>query len=436
MAASTPTVMPEAFYCDFDTATFEDGGPGRGREADTRSPFQIDRDRVVFAYPFRALQSKTQVFQTGEYDFYRTRLTHSLEVARIGRSLCEALRQQNPAVTLDADLVEAICLAHDLGHPPFGHIGERKLNTLMADFGGYEGNAQTARILTHLIYRRRNGQPRGMSPTRAFLDGVLKYKRLRGECAEACPEHHFLYDGQAALRAFVCGDAVQPRDEAHLARSLECQVMDWADDTAYSLHDIMDGIEAGFLTLERLGQWHAAAQSGDQPLAPEEELWFDKLIGLIERDSVVPALSAKIGDFIRAVRLEPRDHPLTPRSQRYRWQLTVDPKVARECRLYQRIALELIFKSPGIQQTEFKGGFILERLFQALAEHYLGDSSKTDRLALLPAAETAFIHAAGDDSSDRARRLCDCVASLTDRMAIRTYRRLFDPDFGSITDLL
>ncbi len=430
--------MPEAFYTAFDTTVFDDSGPGRGREADARTPFQIDRDRVVFAYPFRALQSKTQVFQTGEYDFYRTRLTHSLEVARIGRSLCEELRRQNAAVALDADLVEAICLAHDLGHPPFGHIGERKLNALMADHGGFEGNAQTARILTGLIYRRRDGHPRGMSPTRAFLDGILKYKRLRHECPEPVPANHFLYDTQAALRAFVCGEDTGLEGGPILERSLECQLMDWADDTAYSLHDIMDGIEAGFLTLERLGQWRERTQGGPSPMDDEALGWFEKLCELIRDDRVVPAFSAKIGDFIRAAQLEPRDHPLAGQTPRYRWQLAVDPIIARECHLYQRIALELIFKSPGIQQTEFKGGFILERLFHALHEHYLGPATPaSERLQLLPSAETAFIRAAPeDDLTERARRLCDCIASLTDRMAIRTYRRLFDPDFGSITDLL
>ncbi|MGF1448027.1 MAG: dGTP triphosphohydrolase [Opitutales bacterium] len=430
--------MPEPFYCDFDTEAFDDGGPGRGKESDPRLPFQIDRDRVVFAYPFRALQSKTQVFQTGEYDFYRTRLTHSLEVARIGRSLCEELRRQPEGVALDPDLIEAICLAHDLGHPPFGHIGERKLNALMADFGGFEGNAQTARILTGLIYRRRDGQPRGMSPTRAFLDGILKYKRLRRECPEPVPANHFLYNTQAAVRGFVHGTQPLPHGEAALERSLECQVMDWADDTAYSLHDIMDGIEAGFLTLERLGQWRERTQAGATPLDTESLGWFEKLCDLIREDRVVPAFSAKIGAFIRAVHLEPREHPLAAQTQRYRWDLSVDAIIARECQLYQRIALELIFKSPGIQQTEFKGGFILERLFHALREHYLEQNTPdSDRLQLLPAAETAFICAAPvEDSDERARRLCDCIASLTDRMAIRTYRRLFDPDFGSITDLL
>jgi dGTPase len=145
------------FYGDFDLETL----PGKRPVGDHRSPFAIDRDRVVFSYAFRRLQSKTQVFQSGEFDFYRTRLTHSMEVARIGRSICDYLEHSSPLLHknhyLDPDLTEGICLAHDLGHPPFGHIGERKLNEMMGPYGGFEGNGQTLRIITKLIYAREKG---------------------------------------------------------------------------------------------------------------------------------------------------------------------------------------------------------------------------------------------------------------------------------------
>jgi dGTPase len=120
------------FYNDFDLERFPNTPVA---ESDYRNAFQIERDRIIFSYPFRRLQSKTQVFQSGEYDFYRTRLTHSIEVAKIGRSICEYLRassdQLNDSFYIDADLTEAVGLAHDMGHPPFGHIGERKLNEMM-----------------------------------------------------------------------------------------------------------------------------------------------------------------------------------------------------------------------------------------------------------------------------------------------------------------
>src|SRR5271168_3177043 len=181
--------MTNRFYGAFDSETF-----GGERKSDYRNAFQIDRDRIIHAHAFRKLQAKTQVFLSGEYDFYRTRLTHSIEVAQIGRSICHFLRTEAGPLrddfTIDGDLVEAVCLAHDLGHPPFGHSGERTLQELMAPWGGFEGNAQTLHLLTGTMYQNERGV-RGMQPTRALLDGVLKYKKLYREFA-APPAHHFL----------------------------------------------------------------------------------------------------------------------------------------------------------------------------------------------------------------------------------------------------
>ena len=164
--------MNNRFYSDFDAETY-----GAVRKTDYRNAFQIDRDRIIHAHAFRKLQSKTQVFLSGEYDFYRTRLTHSMEVAQIGRSICHFLRMQGGPLGadffVDGDLVEAVCLAHDLGHPPFGHSGERTLQELMLPWGGFEGNAQTLHLLTETMYQNESGV-RGMQATRALLDGVLK----------------------------------------------------------------------------------------------------------------------------------------------------------------------------------------------------------------------------------------------------------------------
>ncbi len=313
-------MSPNSFYSDFDTATWPE--PRHPSESDHRTAFQVDRDRVVFSYPFRRLQSKTQVFQFGEYDFYRTRLTHSIEVARIGRSICEYLRERDPALApdffVDADLVEAVGLAHDLGHPPFGHVGERKLNALMAPYGGFEGNAQTLRLLCNALYDRADG-PRGMSPTRAFADGVLKYKRLYSEAHDARgapPANHFLYDDQAPVRAFVTGDgrtALDPACEAAREKSIECQIMDWADDAAYCLHDVLDGFKAGFLTPDRVERW-----ASSQKLDDEETALVRKLIDRIHAGTAEPAFASKVGDFIRACRLKRKEHPLGTLTARVR----------------------------------------------------------------------------------------------------------------------
>ncbi len=428
--------MLNQFYAAFDLERF----PQKKPPADEyRNPFQIERDRILFSGPFRRLQSKTQVFQSGEYDFYRTRLTHSIEVAKIGRSICDYLRVHSarlgPEFHVDADLVEAVCLAHDLGHPPFGHIGERKLNALMAPHGGFEGNAQTLRILTELIYERP-GRTKGIAPTRALLDGVMKYKALQTEQIAAsgeAPERHFIYDHQAPWRSVVLGAAEppealnQPR-QLNAFKSIECQIMDWADDTAYSLHDIVDGIHARYITAGSLYDW-AQTQELDEAQAG----YVDTLCRVIREHRHESYFGSRIGRFVHSCSLVPREGFLSDQTWRHAFDLAMDPEVCAESRLYKKIALHLIFKSTQLQQIEFKGGHILERLFEGLAEHCAGGGS--GGLRILPPQVLELIDREAD-ATGRYRRLCDFVAGLTDGLAVRTYKRLYDADFGSIAELV
>ncbi|MCD8483183.1 MAG: dNTP triphosphohydrolase [Verrucomicrobia bacterium] len=427
--------MNNRFYGSFDSEHL----PGKRPANDYRSPFQIDRDRVVFSTPFRQLQSKTQVFQSGEYDFYRTRLTHTIEVARICRSITDYLNQTSdklrPDFYIDPDLVEAVGLAHDLGHPPFGHIGERKLNYMMRSAGGFEGNAQSLRIVTNLIYPR-NPAPTGMSPTRAFVDGILKYKALYSECCgvdaanqPVYPLHHFLYDDQKEIRAFVSGDQeimLSSRAWNEL-KSIECQIMDWADDTAYSLHDIVDGVRARFITPDRLQGW----LERQSDLTSSQIQVVEELIQAVIEGSFEPRSSMRIGQFIQACRLESHDSPLARETNRHRFKLAIDPRMVEVCQLHKRIAVDLIFKSPPLQQIEFKGGHVLESLFRAYESHYIEQT--TVALRILPEPVSTWVLNASK-REDKYRLLCDHVASLTDGLAVRTYKRLFDADFGSIAD--
>src|SRR5258706_9005042 len=247
--------MPEDFYGAFDREYLRNEA-NHARTPDYRSVFHQDRDRIMFTPAFRRLQAKTQVFQAGEYDFYRTRLTHSLEVSRIAESIAVWLRVEHPEVGVDLHLLESICLAHDIGHPPFGHAGERVLNALMEPYGGFEGNAQTLRILTRTIYSRAKGRG-GMSPSRALLDGVLKYKRLHRD--RGGETHHFIYDDQAEILEFCFGTSdlrgALGTAEVNGFQSLECQIMDTADDIAYSCFDIVDGYKARFLAPDKLHDW-------------------------------------------------------------------------------------------------------------------------------------------------------------------------------------
>ncbi|MDR0352690.1 MAG: dNTP triphosphohydrolase [Opitutaceae bacterium] len=430
------------FYSEFDTQTLPTAPGEAARAGDYRSAFQIDRDRLIHSHAFRKLQSKTQVFLSGEYDFYRTRLTHSMEVAQIGRSICLFLRA--PACAshalladdfhIDGDLVEAVCLAHDLGHPPFGHSGERTLQEIMRAHGGFEGNAQTLRLLADTIFETES-DTRGMQPTRALADGVLKYKKLYHEFPKP-PRHHFIYDAQRAHRDFVFDGAAIPEElregEAlNKFKSVECQIMDWADDTAYSLNDIVDGVKAGFLTIERIEAW---AARGNVEADSLRERWLDMLIDAIRRDRLESRFARRIGHFVRACRLREREDEsfMMGRTHRHRFELVVDVEAESEALFYKKMANDIIFESPQLQQIEYKARRVLFSLWEAAWENYAGHGER--RIKILPprvARQLLTVH--GTD--EKARCICDWLAGLTDGMIVRTYRRLFDPEFGSIRDL-
>jgi dGTPase len=411
------------FYSEFDT---EQRNP-RWRAGDEhRSPYQIDRDRILHSSALRRLQGKTQVFYSfliGDHDFYRTRLTHSLEVAQIGRSICGWLEKNSdllePDCQVDADLVEAACLAHDLGHPPFGHTGERALHDLMADYGGFEGNAQTLRQLTETLFVESRD---GMNPTRALLDAVLKYKTLQIEVPRA--KNHYLYNEQERHLDFVLGSQAFPMEltpgkERNGFRSLECQIMDWADDTAYSINDLADAIQTGFITMAKLEAW---AEKQSLNAAESEHLHF--LLQAMREEKVEARLGRSIGEHIRACTLGLRSNFLSGSTKRYQLELRIDPATEAKAKLNKRIAVELVFETPQLHQLDFKARQILERLFVVLQERYIERTSK-HRLQLLPVEAAQHIEQE-EDKGMRARLVCDWLANLTDRSAIRAHQRLFD----------
>jgi dGTPase len=421
--------MTNRFYGAFDSETY--GGP---RKTDYRNAFQIDRDRIIHAHAFRKLQSKTQVFLSGEHDFYRTRLTHSMEVAQIGRSICHYLRTLGGPIRdgffIDPDLVEAACLAHDLGHPPFGHSGERTLQELMAGWGGFEGNAQTLHLLLETMYQDRSGV-RGMQPTRALLDGVLKYKTLFGQFREP-PANHFLYDTQKDVLGFVFDGARVPRrlppgEKLNAFKSVECQIMDWADDAAYCLDDIVDGVKTGFLTIDRIEAWADARVDDALGLR-----LLDELLDAIRTDRLEGIFSARIGAFITGCRLRERDNFMAERTNRYRYELVVAPEAERQALFYKALANDIIFESPQLQQMEHKARRVLFDLWDSCWRNYVEPGPRVVRI--LPPAVGALIDAARGRKA-KARQICDWLAGLTDGTIVRTYRRLFDPEFGSIRDL-
>ena len=420
--------MGNRFYNSFDLESL----PG-SRPDDYRSAFQIDRDRIIYSTAFRRLQSKTQVFVSGEFDFYRTRLTHSIEVAQIGRSICQFLQVQGDPLGedffIDSDLVEAVCLAHDLGHPPYGHAGERKLHELMREEGGFEGNAQTLRLLATILYQTETGTY-GMSPTRAFLDGVMKYKMLQSELEN--PEHHFLYGDQEPIRRYVFGSREIPTElltgeGLNKVKSIECQVMDWADDTAYSLNDIIDGVRAGFLTFEKIESWAAR-----RDLSLHEIHLIDELQEAVLDDKLEAVFSRKIGNYVRACRLVRQTSFLSDLTNRHAFSLEIDDDVRGEVGFFKEMAVDIIFRSPQLQQMEFRGSAILGHIWDAFIEHYVQPGRRP--LQILPKAVSRLLEQAPTER-EKLRYVCDHLAGMTDGAAMRTYRRLSDPDFSSIVDL-
>jgi dGTPase len=408
------------FYSSFDKRRLE-----AKKHTSYRTPFQVDRDRVIHSYAFRRLQGKTQVFRPGEYDFYRTRLTHTIEVAQIGRSICAFLKNKSRYLRedfyIDSDLIEAVCLAHDIGHAPFGHAGERALNELMSCFGGFEGNAQTVRLLTKTIWHGTSpGERTGLNPTRALLDGVLKYKKIRSTVKTT---NHFVYEDQQELIDFAHGETLRGAEP----KSIECQIMDWADEVAYSVGDIVDGVRARFITNERLSSSKSAHRRG--PLMRE------LTATLTGGEDIARFAAHKIGEFIEACDIEKvRDYEsLATRSGRYRYKLEIRGHKREEQESLKQLSSELVFASPAVQQLEYKAQRMVKQLFEILCDNYVCPGSRKHHL-LNEGIEQMFERA--KNAEERARLLCDHIAGMSDDYVVRTYRRLIDPEFGSIVDLV
>jgi dGTPase len=422
--------MKNKFYTEWDLGRLKESK----RDNDYRTPFQIDRDRIIHSSEFRRLQGKTQVFLPGEYDFYRTRLTHSIEVAQIGRSICNFLKHIHKDIFsseyfIDQDLVESLCLAHDLGHPPFGHAGERTINSLMNRYGGFEGNAQTLRLITEIFYRTDDTR-RGMNPTRAFLDGILKYKSLFSNFKN--PENHFIYDNQKKYVEFIFEKRKYQKEfssynELNKFRSIECQIMDWADDTAYAVNDLVDSISGGFITITKLVQWQS-----EHSLSDYQNSIINEMIEWMKSGKFKPKFGLQIGDFVRACSLSKRKTFLDSKTNRYSYELKIDKQIFEKAELYKTISVELVFRSPQLHQMEYKGKYMIEKMFRLFEENYVASLGK---MKLLPDFTDKIIRNEKNKIA-RARLVCDQISGMTDSYAMRTYRRLFDPDYSSIADLV
>jgi dGTPase len=403
-------------YDSHATARWAAEPPKRARTSG-RGPFERDRARVLHSAALRRLAAKTQVVEVGSGDFPRTRLTHSLECAQVGRELGAALG-------CDPDLVDAACLAHDLGHPPFGHNGESALAELAAGCGGFEGNAQSLRLLTRLEAKIPGA---GLNLTRATLDATLKYPWLArpGDAK---------YGAYAADRAVFCWI----RDGAPDGRPcLEAQVMDWADDVAYSVHDLEDGLHAGMVTLGQLrdgAERRAVAEltatmycdPGSASVAELTEVFAELLTlpcwpaafdgGPAALAGLKHLTSELIGRFCEAATDATLGAPGTRQAAtaRYSMDLVVPRRQRLECALLKGVTAYYVLGRPGVAAAQARQ----RELIAELAAAVLAGAPQT----LEPVLRPAYL-AAGSDPA-RLRVVVDQIASLTDTSAIAWHGRL------------
>jgi dGTPase len=427
-----------------DVASPTGEGPHPVAGEPDRSPFARDRARVLHSAAFRRLAAKTQVHTTdGEGDgFLRTRLTHSLEVAQIARELGQSLG-------CDPDVVDTAGLAHDLGHPPFGHNGEDALDEAAQACGGFEGNAQTLRVLSRLEAKvlTPDGRSAGLNLTRASLDASCKYpwprrpgQRKFGVYSDDLP----VFDWLRGVPPGFVGDAAASAGQGE-RRCLEAQVMDWADDVAYSVHDVEDGIIAGHVRLGVLTADHArlggltadaderAALCVDvaQAYSTESPADLGELLVELLEDPVLRvvvgfdgghralvelkrAASLLIGRFVAAAADATRDRYGDGPLRRYDADLVVPRRARASCALLKGIALRYVMRRPGSQIRYARERDVLRELVATLV---------VTAPESLDAVFAPLWREANTDAA-RLRVVIDQVASLTDAAALAWHRRL------------
>ncbi|WP_129337995.1 deoxyguanosinetriphosphate triphosphohydrolase [Cellulomonas endophytica] len=399
-------------------------------KSSARTAFERDRARLVHSSALRRLGAKTQVLGPSSDDFVRTRLTHTLEVAQVGREIGKALG-------CDPDVVDTACLAHDLGHPPFGHNGERALASLARDIGGFEGNAQTLRLLTRLEPKvvGPDGTAVGLNLTRASLDASVKYPWRFGEGplspASGRPTHKFgVYEDDLPVFAWLREGAPEGR------KCLEAQVMDLADDVSYSVHDVEDAVVGGRVDLavlerteerdrvvEAVHTWYGDAIGEDGLLDAMDRLvaarlWrpgFDGSRGALA--VLKDATSQLIGRFAKAAQRATRERygpgPLT----RYAADLVVPVDTVAEILVLKGLAVAYVMAPRELEPLYGRQREVLEDLVVVLADRA--------PIALEPPFAADW-RAAGDDAA-RLRVVVDQVASLTDVSATELHARLVRP---------
>lgn len=433
---------------------------------DARTRFDIDYARIVHSSSFRRLQGKTQILNLGDSDFYRTRLTHTLEVAQIAGSILNQIKKGKIASLIDKELlpshslIQAICLTHDLGHPPFGHGGEVALNYCMRDAGGFEGNGQSLRILTKL---EKFTPEHGANLTRRSLLGILKYPASYSSVASsvkptlndasainqtinrksAKPPKCYLDseadvmtwlletfhpDDVAAFQKSEAGD----KPESHrkpLHKSFDCSIMDIADDIAYGVHDLEDAVALKLVSEKDFEDLVPAALAENflsDLSARGQGVDYATFAKGLFADSVSRKhyIGRLVHYFITNIEMHEMPgfiHPLL------KYRLRINAAASPLLKALKQFVAQKVILSPKVQQLEFKGQRMVIAVFEVFA---------SEPRAFLPPDVSALYDAYEKKDKTGARVICDYIAGMTDSYLMKTYDRLFSPHMGSVFDKL
>ncbi|AHJ71944.1 deoxyguanosinetriphosphate triphosphohydrolase-like protein [Zymomonas mobilis subsp. mobilis str. CP4 = NRRL B-14023] len=356
---------------------------GKGAVRGPRNAFQRDRDRIIHSMAFRRLRYKTQVFIAPESDHFRVRLTHSLEVAQIGRTIARVLR-------LNEDLTEALCLAHDLGHPPFGHIGENILKQALKDAGGFDHNAHSLRILTHL----ESPYPRwsGLNLTWEMQEGLAKHNG---------PIRHPNWALSAVDDAFPLELTSWP--------SLEAQVAALSDDIAYDNHDLDDGLRAGLIDLEEVVAQPLIAPTWQAVKTRYPDLTGKKLIAELIREQIGRMVNDSLDETRRRIAFFKPEH-LTDIRQMPQAMVGFSDEMTKNEWLFKKFMYQKLYHHPRLLPIAERASYVISRLV-ALYK---------DNPRLLP---EDWQENWPDNEVDRQRHIVDYVAGMTDHYALKRYHQ-------------
>ena len=421
------------------------------RAPDQRNPFQRDRDRILYTSAFRRLAWVTQVVSSWEGEPFHNRLTHTLEVAQIGRRLAEKLSHEQLQTAaeiggVDPEVVEAAALAHDLGHPPFGHAAESELDKLMGDAGvhdGFEGNAQTFRVLTRLAIRSTDFP--GLNLCRATLDAVLKYPWHRQTFPERRHQKWGAYGAESDEFEWVRGS--EPRDTRKCA---EAELMDFADDIAYAIHDVEDFYRAGLIPLDRLVRYDdevdkflegafTSLQKSGQTVPYEKSDCRDAFQKLLEafpipepyegnmqqRANLRSMTAGLIGRYVNAIRLN------VPAAQNDPFvQIRDYAKI--EIFVFKQLTWHYVIDNVALASQQYGQRRIIRELFKIFA-----DACESGQLDIFPPSYRELLDLPRNNTKDsRLRIVADLLSGMTEQQAIAMHRRLTGVSLGTVMNAI